>query len=221
MIRAAIFDVDGTLIDSNDAHVESWDRAFRKFGKGFLKEELRAQIGKGSDKYLPEFLNSEELTTLGPKIDKYRSQLYQTEYLPRVQPFPRVRELLARVKRDGKRIALASSGKGKELSAYKTKAQIEDLIDEQTTADDADESKPAPDIFEASLKKLKVDSPNEVVVIGDTRFDVEAAEKLGLRTIALLCGGTDEQTLRKAGAAEIYRDPADLLAQYETSLLAR
>lgn len=221
MIRAAIFDVDGTLIDSNDAHVESWDRAFRKFGKGFLKEELRAQIGKGSDKYLPEFLNSEELKTLGPKIDKYRSQLYQTEYLPRVQPFPRVRELLARVKRDGKRIALASSGKGKELGAYKTKAQMEDLIDEQTTADDADESKPAPDIFEASLKKLKLNSPNEAVVIGDTRFDVEAAEKLGLRTIALLCGGTDEQTLRKAGAAEIYRDPADLLAQYETSLLAR
>jgi HAD superfamily hydrolase (TIGR01509 family) len=221
MVTAAIFDIDGTLMDSNDAHVESWDRAFREFGKQFSNEQLRAQIGKGSDKYLPEFLHGDELRTLGPKIDKYRSELYQTEYLPRVKPFPKVRELFERVKRDGKKIALASSGKGKELGVYKKEANIEDLVDCETTSDDADESKPAPDIFEASCKTLKLESADQAVVIGDTRFDIEAAQKVGLRTIALLCGGTSEKVLHEAGAAEIYRDPADLLAQYEQSLLAR
>lgn len=221
MVRAAIFDIDGTLVDSNEAHVESWDRAFRKFGKQFPIEQLRAQIGKGSDKYLPEFLNDDELRTLGPKIDKYRSELYRTEYLPHVVPFPRVRELFERIKADGKRIALASSGKGAEVRVYKEKAGIEDLVDCETTADDADESKPAPDIFEASVEKLKLDSPNEAVVIGDTRFDIEAAKKTGLRTIALLCGGSSEEKLRRAGAAEIFQDTADLLANYEVSLLRK
>lgn len=220
MIQAVIFDLDGTLVDSNELHVASWERAFRKFGKRFSLEELREQIGKGSDQYLPEFLNEDEMKRFGKELDKYRSELYTKEYLPRVKPFPKVRELFQRIKRDGKRIALATSSKTAESKIYKKLLKLEDLVDAETNADDAEKSKPCPDIFEAALDKLDNPSPDEVIVVGDTRFDVEAARKIGLKTIGLLCGGRPEQALRGAGAIAIYRDPADLLQQYEQSALA-
>ena len=92
-IKAIIFDLDGTLVDSNELHVESWERAFRHFGKRFSLDELRQQIGKGSDQYLPEFLTEEEIKRFGKELDEYRSELFTKEYLPRVKPFPKVREL--------------------------------------------------------------------------------------------------------------------------------
>ena len=220
MIQAIIFDLDGTLIDSNEAHVLAWDRTFRHFGKIFPIDQLRKHIGKGADQYLPEFLSPEELRTIGKEIDKYRSNLFKKEYLPQLRPFPRVRDLFQRIKRDGKRIALATSGKKEELRFYKKIAQIEDLTDCELTADDADKSKPAPDLFEATLKNLG-DPPAEAVRnVGDTPYDVEGARKVGIATIAVLCGGFSEAELRAAGAVEIYKDPADLLEHYETSLIA-
>ena len=216
-LHAFIFDLDGTLVDSNEHHVDSWDRAFRHFGKYFPREQLRAQIGKGSDQYLPEFLTPPELQRFGKELDEYRSELFKNEYLPRVQPFPKVRELFQRIRDDDKRIVLATSGKESDTQHYVQLLKIEDLIEGYTSADDADHSKPAPDIFTAALEKLGDVSAAEVINIGDTRFDIEAASKTGLRTIALLCGGTDEKSLRGAGAIAIYRDPADLLANFEKS----
>lgn len=216
-IAAVVFDLDGTLVDSNELHVESWERAFRHFGKRFSLDQLRQQIGKGSDQYLPEFLTEEEIKRFGKELDEYRSELYTKEYLPRVKPFPKVRELFERIKRDGKRIALATSSKKSESKIYKKLLRIEDLIDAETSADDVEKSKPCPDIFEAALHALKDPAPNEVIVVGDTPFDVEAARKIGLKTIAVLCGGRPEEALRRAGAIAIYRDPADLLAHYERS----
>lgn len=211
MIKAVIFDLDGTLVDSNELHVDSWERAFRHFGKRFSVEALRRQIGKGSDQYISEFLTDDEIERFGNELDGYRSRIFEEEYLPRVRPFPKVRELLERIKRDGKQIVLATSGKKSEAKFYQKLLQIEDLIDGETTADDAAKSKPAPDIFEAALKKLSGVSNLEAIVVGDTRFDVAAARKAGLRTIGLLCGGTSETVLLQAGAVAIYRDPADLL----------
>lgn len=211
---AFIFDIDGTLVDSNELHVDSWDRAFRRFGKQFSREKLRAQIGKGSDQYLPEFLTPDEIKRFGKALDDYRSELFRNEYLPKVRPFPKVRELFQRIRNDDKRIVLASSGKKEDTKYYVDLLEIEDLIEGYTSGDDAESSKPAPDIFAASLKKL--DSlPADAVTVGDTRFDIEAARKAGLKTIAFLCGGTSEATLRKAGAVAIYRDPADFLAHYD------
>ena len=212
---AFIFDIDGTLVDSNELHVDSWDRAFRKFGKEFSREELRAQIGKGSDQYLPEFLTPDEIKRFGKELDDYRSELFRKEYLPKVQPFPKVRELFQRIRDDNKRIVLASSGKKKDTKYYIDLLKIEDLIDGYVSGDDADSSKPAPDIFDASLKKLGNISPTEAMTVGDTKFDVEAAGKAGLKTIGFLCGGTAESVLREAGAIAIYRDPADFLAHYD------
>jgi HAD superfamily hydrolase (TIGR01549 family) len=214
MLRAFIFDIDGTLVDSNELHVESWDRAFRHFGKVFAKEKLRAQIGKGSDQYLPEFLSQEEIERFGKELDEYRSEIFKKEYRSRARPFQKVRELFHRIRDDQKRIVLASSGKKDDTEYYIELLKVEDLIDGCTTADDADRSKPAPDIFTAALEKVDV-PPVEAITVGDTRFDVEAAAKAGLQTIALTCGGTEESVLRKAGAIAVYRDPADLLAHYD------
>jgi HAD superfamily hydrolase (TIGR01549 family) len=214
-VRAFIFDIDGTLVDSNELHVDSWDRAFRKFGKHFPRERLRAQIGKGSDQYLPEFLTKTEIAEFGKDLDEYRSEIFRKEYLPRVKPFPKVRELFQRIRDDGKRIMLASSGKKKDTKYYVDLLKIDSLIEGYISAEDADRSKPAPDIFAAALEKLGDISRNDAIAVGDTRFDVEAAAKAGLKTIALTCGGTTEEVLRKAGAVAIYADPADLLAHYE------
>jgi HAD superfamily hydrolase (TIGR01509 family) len=215
-LRAFIFDIDGTLVDSNEFHVESWDRAFRRFGKQFSPDKLHAQIGKGSDQYLPEFLSPEEIKEFGGELDEWRSDLFRKEYLPRVQPFPKVRGLFERLKDDEQRIVLASSGKEPDTKHYIKLLKIGDLIEGYTSGDNAEHSKPAPDIFSAALAKLDEVPPNEAISVGDTRFDIEAAGKTGLRTIALLCGGRPESELRAAGPVAIYRDPADLLAHYDT-----
>jgi HAD superfamily hydrolase (TIGR01549 family) len=213
-MHAFIFDIDGTLVDSNELHVDSWDRAFRRFCKQFPREKLRAQIGKGSDQYLPEFLTPDEIDRFGKELDDYRSDLFRKEYLPNVQPFPKVRELFQGIRDDNKRIVLASSGKKADTKYYIDLLKVDDLIDGYVSGDDADNSKPAPDIFAASLKKLGGISPVDAVTVGDTRFDIEAAREVGLTTIAFLCGGTSGPVLREAGAIAIYSDPADFLAHY-------
>lgn len=214
-VLAFIFDIDGTLVDSNELHVDSWDRAFRRFGKQFPREKLRAQIGKGSDQYLPEFLTPDEIERFGKELDDYRSDLFRKEYLPKVRPFPKVCELFQRIRDDDKRIVLASSGKKADTKYYIDLLKIDAFIDGYVSGDDADTSKPAPDIFAASLKKLGGISPADAVTVGDTRFDIEAAGKAGMKTIAFLCGGTSESILREAGAVAIYRDPAEFLAHYD------
>jgi len=220
-IRAVIFDLDGTIIDSNDFHVEAWNQAFQHFGKHFPIVALRAQIGKGSDQYLPVFLTPEELQEIGKQIDEYRSELFRKEYLPRVKPFPKVRELFERIKADGKRIALATSSKKDDVKTYTKVARIDGLVDCEITADDADRSKPAPDVFQAALDALDV-SASAAIAVGDTVFDVEAAERIGLKTIGLLCGrAAEEETLQKAGAIAVYKDPTHLLEHYDSSPLAK
>ena len=214
-LRGFIFDIDGTLVDSNELHVDSWARAFLEFGKRFPREQLREQIGKGSDQYLPEFLTPDEIKRFGKELDEYRSELFREEYLPKVRPFPKAYELFKRIHDDNKRIVLASSGKKADTKHYIDLLKIGDLIDGYVSGDDADRSKPAPDIFAASLKKLGDISPADAVTVGDSRFDIEAARKADLKTIAFLCGGTSESVLRQAGAIAIYRNPADFLARYD------
>ena len=221
MTKAVIFDVDGTLVDSVDLHARAWQEAFRRFGREVAFQEVRRQIGKGGDQLMPVFFSREELERIGEELEEYRGDLYKREYLPRVRAFPRVRELFERVIEDGHRIALASSAKEEELAAYKKIADIEDLVDEETSADDAEKSKPHPDIFEAALERLGDVNARDAIVVGDTPYDAEAAGKLGLTTIGVLCGGFPADDLRAAGCVKLYRDPADLLAQYEHSLIGK
>ena len=217
MFQAVIFDVDGTIVDSVDLHAEAWRVAFEKFGKTFPFHEIRRQIGKGSDQLLPVFFSKQELARFGEELDEYRGDLFKKDYLPRVQAFPDVRELFQRIKDDGKQIVLASSAKADELEAYKKIARIDDLIESETSSDDADRSKPYPDIFQAALARLKGVAPENAVVIGDTPYDAEAAFRANLKMIGFLCGGWTEEELRGAGCVAIYRDAEDLLLQYDTS----
>jgi len=221
MLKAIIFDIDGTLVDSVDLHARAWQETFRHFGREVEFEKVRHQIGKGGDQLMPVFFSAEELERFGEEMEKYRGRLFKREYLPQVRPFPQVRELFERIQEDGKRIALASSAKKDELKVYKELARITDLVEEETSADDADKSKPHPDIFEAALAALGDVEAHEAIVIGDTPYDAEAAGKINLRTIGVLCGGFPEAELRAAGCTHLYRDPADLLARYEQTPLAQ
>ena len=217
-MRAAIFDLDGTLVDTNEFHVLTWQEVFRHFGKEIPLERLREQIGKGGDQYLPVFLNELELQKFGKEADKMHGEIFTKKYLPQVRPFPKVRELFERVRSDGKKIALASSGKDVEVHYYEKLLGVQDLVDVITTSDRVAHSKPSADVFLAALNMLSLSS-NEAVAIGDTPYDVEAAKKIELPVIGVLCGGFPEDLLRGEGAVAIYRDPADLLEHYNQSPL--
>lgn len=214
MLKAVIFDIDGTLVDSVDLHAQAWKETFEHFGKKIPFDVVRHQIGKGGDQLLPVFFSQEELAEFGKEMEEYRSRLFKRDFMPRVRPFPKVRELFQRIRDDGLSIALASSAKEDELQTYKKIAHIEDLVEEETSADDADKSKPHPDIFEAALARLGDVEPDEAMVVGDTPYDAEAAGKIGLRTIGVLCGGFPEAELKAAGCQAIFADPAELLARY-------
>lgn len=220
-MRAAIFDIDGTLLDSVDLHARAWVEAFAHFGVETDFAEVRSQIGKGGDELMPVFLPQARIEREGEAIEAYRSDLFKRKYLPKVQPFPGVRALFERVRASGSKIALASSGKRSEVDHYTEILKIGDLVDVATSSDDADRSKPHPDIFAAALKKLAGTPTKAILVIGDTPYDAEAAAKAGLRTIGVLCGGFPEADLSAAGCVAIYRDPQDLLDGFEHSPLAR
>jgi HAD superfamily hydrolase (TIGR01549 family) len=220
VIRAAIFDLDGTIVDSNELHVRAWQETFRHFGKEIPLERLREQIGKGGDQYLPVFLTEIELRQFGKEADELRGEIFKKKYLPQVRPFPKVRELFERVRNDRKKIALASSGKDDEVLHYRKLAGIEGLSDSTTTADQVAHSKPKSDVFIAALRTLDSLPPGEAIAIGDTPYDIEAAKKIDLPIIGLLCGGFSETVLRDEGAIAVFRDPADLLERYYQSPLA-
>lgn len=227
MIEAVIFDIDGTLVDTVDFHAQSWDRTFQHFGHQIPYEQIRAQIGKGSDKLMPVFFSLEELnesddgqsSTFGERMRDYRRELYKREYHSRIKAFPQVRELFKRIKADGKRVALASSATKDDVATYKQIMDVEDLIDAATTTSEVESSKPEPDVFFVTLDKLGSIAPNNVIVVGDTPYDAEAAGKANLRTIGVLSGGFPEENLRQAGCIAIYQNIADLLAHYDESPL--
>ncbi len=218
--QAVIFDIDGTLLDSVDAHAEAWRQTFLRFGRDLPFAAIRAQIGKGGDQLLPVFFSEREVALIGKVMEKTRGNLFKSEFMPRVKPFPGVRPLFERMKRAGLRIALASSAKKDELEHYAKLLEIADLIEAGTSTDDAEKSKPHPDIFEAALEKLGKLAPEKCLVLGDTPYDAEAADKAGIRTVGVLCGGFPEADLKQAGAIAIYQDPADLLRRYDASPFA-
>ncbi|ARO53013.1 putative haloacid dehalogenase family hydrolase [Methylorubrum extorquens] len=219
-IKAVVFDIDGTLLDSVDLHACAWVEAFAHFGIETKEAEVRRQIGKGGDQLLPVFVDADRLAREGEAIEAYRSDLFKRSYLAQAKPFPAVKALLSHVRDAGQTVALASSGKADEVENYQKILGITDLVDVVTTSDDADRSKPHPDIFEAVLKKLPGLPKDAVMVIGDTPYDAQAAAGAGLSTIGVLCGGFPEAELSAAGCIAIYRDPQDLLDGYARSPLA-
>ncbi|MCP3139603.1 HAD family hydrolase [Pyxidicoccus xibeiensis] len=217
MVENVIFDVDGTLVDSVDEHAEAWRRAFLHFGRDIPFAHVRSQIGKGADQLIPVFFNDEEVERFGKELEDYRSQLFLKEFLPKVRTFPKVRELFQRLRAGGVRIALASSAKDEELKHYVKLCGIDGLFETKTSKDEVDKSKPHPDIFIAALEQLGKPDPRVTVVVGDTPYDVLAANKTGLATVGVLAGGFPPDDLRSAGCRTLVKDAAELLVRYEAS----
>ena len=216
MLKAVLCDLDGTLLDSNHFHAEAWQRTFAHFGIEVGFEETVKQIGKGGDQLIPALVPADRCNELEKPLKEFRTKLFHREYMDRIVPFSDARRLLERMQREGLRIAVASSSDKADLEAFLMLLKIHDLVEENTTSDDAEQSKPEPDIFQAALKRLKI-KPEEALVLGDTPWDIEAATKAGIGSVAVTCGGWHADELKEAGAIAVYRDPADLLRNYEGS----
>jgi HAD superfamily hydrolase (TIGR01509 family) len=217
-VRGILLDIDGTLLDSNDAHARAWVEALADAGIASELAHLRRLIGKGGDKVLPEVAGLEADSKEGKKISEHRSALFLKKYLPQLGPFPGARDLVLRLKKEGIKPVVATSAKKEELSLLLRQAGIEDLLHEKATSSDAKSSKPDPDIIEAAVKRADI-PPDELMMLGDTPYDVEASTKAGVAAIALRCGGWTDPDL--TGAVAVYDGPADLLAHFESSPLAR
>lgn len=214
MERAALLDVDGTLLDSNDAHARAWVDALGEVGIAVERERVRPLIGMGGDKLMPEVADLDPESEEGKRISARRSEIFRDRYLPKLQALPGARALLERLRADGFRLVVATSAKREELDGLLKAAGVADLVDAATTSDDAEASKPDPDIVVAALGKAGV-PPHRAFMLGDTPYDVEAATKASVGIVALRSGGWKDQDLR--GALAVYDTPADLLASYEKS----
>ena len=212
-----LLDVDGTLIDSNDAHAHAWVDVCQEFGRECDYAKIRRMIGMGGDKLMPKAFGIEHDSKEGKKMAERRSEIFFERYLPALKPFPKSRDLLVRIREDGHTLVVATSAKSDEMKALLDAAGIADLLEEATSSSDAKRSKPDPDIVKAALKKSDAE-PEDAIMLGDTPYDVEAATRAGVRIIGVRCGGWSDAELR--GAIATYADPADLLRRYDESPLA-
>ena len=215
---AALVDIDGTLLDSNDAHARAWVDAFSRHGRPQPFERVRPLIGKGGDKLLAELLGISDEEPLGQALTADWRRTFDTRERPTLRPTPGARALLERLAREGWTTVIATSSDADEARSLLRQAGVEDLASLVTSSSDAARSKPDPDIVEAALR-LGGARPERAVMIGDTPYDIEAARRAGVGTVALRCGGhwADADL---AGALAIYDDPADLLAHWDASPLA-
>lgn len=200
MVEAVLCDIDGTLVESNWLHAAAWQDAFAEYGIEVDLEDVRRQIGKGGDELIPVFVPRWRLEEIEKPLKEQRKDLFKANYLPRVKPFPKVRELLLHMKALSIRVSLASSADKDDLEIYKKIANIDDLVEVGSSADDADRAKPHPDIFEATLKKLNL-TPDKVLALGDTPYDAQAAAKAGISTIGVTTGGWSAKELFEAGVS--------------------
>lgn len=214
MLQGVIFDIDGTLVDSNDAHAESWVDTFAEAGYDVPFDVVRPLIGMGADKLLPRTVGISDESDEGKKLVKRRAEIFDKKYLPHLRALNGSRELVMRVRSDGLEAIVATSAKDQQLKALLKAAKVDDLMEEKATASDARRSKPDPDIVHAAIEEAGID-PRELIMIGDTPYDIEAASKAKVRTIAFRSGGWSDNDLR--GAIAIYDGPADLVAQYDSS----
>jgi len=196
-LQALLLDIDGTLVDSNDKHADCWVEAFAHFGKDADWKLIRQQIGKGGDLLVPDTLNAREMRKFGEKLQEYRGELWKKSYMKSVQPFPGVVESIRSLAARGLRLAFASSSNPDEVGYYVELLGVGDLLEGTTSKEDAQFSKPSPEIFQAALDRVKSD-PERTVAVGDTPYDILAAHRIPLPVVALRCGGFAEELLAKA-----------------------
>ena len=211
-MTTVLFDVDGTLVDSNDAHAHAWVKAFAEAGVDVAFASVRRCIGMGGDKLMPQVSGIAEDSPQGKNISARRRAIFKAEFLPHLRPFRDSERLAAALKSRGMTLVAASSAKQDELDPLLDIAGVRPHFAARTSSDDAEESKPDPDIVQAALRRARTDAANAVMV-GDTPYDVEAAGRAGVVTIAFRCGGWSDADL--AGAIAICDGPWDLLRRLD------
>jgi len=218
-IAAALLDLDGTLVDSNEFHVQAWHEAFAAEGHDLAPDTIRRQVGKGADQLIPSLLPGEsDEAGIGKRIAERHGAIFKGRYMPQVKPLPGATELVRFLHASGVKVVLASSASREEVDHYATLLAIEDAVTARTSSDDVERTKPAGDVFAAALGKIAPVQPTEALVIGDTPYDVIAAARCGIAAIALLSGGFDEAWLREAGATAVYPDASALLSALRSDL---
>jgi HAD superfamily hydrolase (TIGR01509 family) len=218
-VTAALFDVDGTLVDTNYLHAVTWWQAFSQAGHTVAMADIHRAIGMGSDLMLDRLLRDGRDRAADADIRTSHSALYAT-YWSRLRPLPQAADLLRACRKRGLAVVLASSADEAEFGVLRAALDAEDAIDAATFSGDVETSKPAPDLVEVALDKAGVPA-HEAVFIGDTIWDVQACQKAGVPCIGLLSGGISRDELTTAGAAQVYTGPAELLADLGGSLLGR
>jgi len=211
-VRGVIFDVDGTLVDSNDAHARAWVDALHEAGFEVSFERIRDMIGMGGDKIIPDVTGFDPESPEAKALAERRGEIFKQQYLPHLKAFPDVRALFERMRRDGLELSIATSAKPNELEPLLRIANVADLISEKSSHKEDERSKPDPDIVNAAVRRSGFDRA-ELVMVGDTPYDVEASHRAGVRVIAFRCGGWADDEL--GGAAQIYDGASDMLANYE------
>lgn len=215
----ALFDVDGTLADTTFLHAVCWAEAMRQHGHEVPMATVHHAIGMASGGLLDLCLGEDRDTGDDDAMDAAHLTLYQQQW-GRLVPLPGARDLLRECAKRGLDVVLASSASEDELTALKSALDADDAITTTTSSADAESGKPAPDILQAALDHSGL-APDEVVFVGDAVWDGHAAQRAGVRFVALTCGGTPGPELREAGALEVWQDPADLLDHFDDSLLGR
>jgi HAD superfamily hydrolase (TIGR01509 family) len=217
--KAILFDIDGTLVDSNEQHISAWFDTFRSANRDIDRAAIHDQVGKGGDNLVPSLIPGvapDELDRLGQS----EGDTFRDRYRAQVKPFPGARDLVRRVRDDGKKVVLASSGSRAEVDYWTDLLGIRELLTATTSRDDVEHSKPAPDIFRAALDKVTPVQPWEALVIGDTPYDLLAASKNAIASIAVRSGGFSDKVLAAHHPLKIYDDVASILADYDNSPLA-
>jgi len=214
--RVMIFDVDGTLVDSNDAHARAWVETLSQFGIQRDVAAARRLIGMGGDKLLPTLTGISADSDLGKQISEQRSEHFRRTYRDGLRPFRDTRALFLALRARGVRLAIASSSNEEDLQRLLQVAEVADLIERRASADDAARSKPDPDIVHAALARLGNPKHARATMVGDTPYDIEAARKAGITAFGFRCGGWSDAEL--AGAAMIFDSPADMHAHLDRAL---
>jgi HAD superfamily hydrolase (TIGR01509 family) len=217
--RGVLFDVDGTLVDSSYIHTLAWWQAFRQAGLDVPMASIHRSVGMGGDKLVDRLLPDGRDKALDESIMAAHGAVFAT-FWPALRPFDGARDLLAQCYESGFAVALASSARAQDLEVLRSTLRADSFIHAATSANDAKESKPDPDILEAALEAVGLQA-GDAVYVGDAVWDVYAAGKLGIPTIGLTCGGTSAGELTEAGAVEIYENPRDLLANLRDSAVGR
>jgi phosphoglycolate phosphatase-like HAD superfamily hydrolase len=218
--KGIIFEVDGTLVDTNVLRARAWQEALARYGRQVRLERVLARLARSGDQLSAAFVPEDEYERFADELASFYRALFHEEYLPRVRPFPGATELLQRLRDEGWRIALASTADPDELEHYIELLGVEDLIDARTTDAEVDRTRLNEEIPAEAIRLLGLDRTDGTLAISGSPYDVEGAVRLGMRCIGLVCGGFSDEELRSAGASAVFGTPQDLLARYAESPLA-